>query len=45
MTDYVPDTSVMLILRDTVLVHKDPEFKPLAIRQEVLPLKAPQNQR
>lgn len=32
-------------LRDAVLVHKDPEFRPLALRQEMLPLKAPRNQR
>ena len=43
------DTSALLTLRDdeagaaeqgAVLLHKDPEFKPLPVMQELLPLKA-----
>ncbi len=30
--------------QDATLLHKDPEFKPLAIVQEFLPLKATKNQ-
>lgn len=42
MKRFLLDTSAILTLRSeqgAVLLHKDPEFKPLPIEQEFLPLK------